>query len=73
MPSPHDDLEKENARLRKEVKLLRKERGILKKTAIFFVNQKMKRFAFIDVHKKMYSIEALCRVMQVSSGGFRAW
>lgn len=33
----------------------------------------MKRFVFIDAHKKMYSIESLCRVMQVSSGGFRAW
>jgi len=33
----------------------------------------MKRFAFIDMHKKMYNIEALCRVMQVSSGGFRMW
>lgn len=33
----------------------------------------MKRFAFIDTHKKMYTIESLCRVMQVSSGGFRAW
>lgn len=33
----------------------------------------MKRFVFIDAHKKMYSIETLCRVMQVSSGGFRAW
>jgi hypothetical protein len=33
----------------------------------------MKRFVFIDAYKKMYSIESLCRVMQVSSGGFRAW
>jgi transposase InsO family protein len=33
----------------------------------------MNRFVFIDAHKKMYSIETLCRVMQVSSGGFRAW
>lgn len=33
----------------------------------------MKRFAFIETHKKMYNIETLCRVMQVSSGGFRMW
>ena len=40
LSGPHDDLEKENARLRKEVKLLREEREILKKATIFFVNQK---------------------------------
>ena len=40
MSGPHDDLEKENARFRKEVKLLREEREILKRATIFFVNQK---------------------------------
>ena len=33
----------------------------------------MRRFAFIDAHKKIYPIESLCRVMQVSSGGYRSW
>ena len=40
MSDPHDDLEKENARLRNEVKLLREEREIIKKATILFVNQK---------------------------------
>ena len=40
LSGPHDDLEKENARLRNEVKLLREEREILKKATIFFVKQK---------------------------------
>lgn len=31
------------------------------------------RFAFIDTWKKIWSIEFLCRVLQVSSRGFRAW
>ena len=31
LSGPHDELEKENARLRKEVKLLREEREILKR------------------------------------------
>lgn len=31
------------------------------------------RFAFIDTWKKVWSIEFLCRVLQVSSRGFRAW
>jgi putative transposase len=31
------------------------------------------RFAFIDTWKKVWSIEFLCRVLQVTSRGFRAW
>ena len=31
------------------------------------------RFAFIDAWKKVWPVEILCRVMQVTSRGFRAW
>ena len=31
------------------------------------------RFAFIDAWKEEWSVEFLCRVMQVTSRGFRAW
>ena len=34
MPGPHEDVEKENTRLRNEVRLLREEREVLKKAAI---------------------------------------
>ncbi|MEP2785038.1 MAG: transposase [Pseudoruegeria sp.] len=34
MSGPHEDVEKENERLRKEVRLLRAERNVLKKAAI---------------------------------------
>lgn len=31
------------------------------------------RFAFIDAWKEVWPVEFLCRVMQVTSRGFRAW
>ena len=31
------------------------------------------RFAFIDAWKEVWSVEFLCRIMQVTSRGFRAW
>jgi len=40
MSGPHDDLQKELARLRKENKILREERDILKKATAFFASQK---------------------------------
>jgi transposase len=40
MSGPHEDVEKENARLRKENRLLREEREVLKKATIFFAGQK---------------------------------
>ena len=39
MSGPHEDVEKENKRLRKEVRLLREEREVLKKATIFFAGQ----------------------------------
>jgi len=39
MSGPHEDVEKENTRLRKEVRLLREEREVLKRATIFFAGQ----------------------------------
>ena len=40
MSGPHDDVQKELARLRKENRILREERDILKKATAFFASQK---------------------------------
>ncbi len=40
MTGPHDDKDKELARLRKENRILREERDILKKATAFFASQK---------------------------------
>ena len=40
MSGPHDDVHKELARLRKENRILREERDILKKATAFFANEK---------------------------------
>ena len=40
MSGPHEDQEKELARLRKENRILREERDILKKATVFFAGQK---------------------------------
>jgi transposase-like protein len=40
MSGPHEDVEKENTRLRKEVRLLREEREVLKKAAVGSTGQR---------------------------------
>jgi len=40
MSGPHDDVHKEINRLRKENRILREEREILKKATVFFASQK---------------------------------
>jgi len=40
MAGPHDDVHKELARLRKENRILKEEREILKKATVFFASQK---------------------------------
>ena len=40
MSGPHDELEKENARLRKENRILKEEREVLKKATAFFASQR---------------------------------
>ncbi|MDG1431961.1 MAG: IS3 family transposase [Paracoccaceae bacterium] len=73
MSGPHKDVEKENSRLRKEIRLLREEREVLKKAGDLLCKPKPVRFAFIDAWKEEWSVEFLCKIMRVTSRGFRAW
>ncbi|MFQ1699912.1 IS3 family transposase [Loktanella agnita] len=73
MLGPHEDVEQEKGRLRKEVRLLREEREVFKKGSNLLCGPKLMRFAFIDAWKEDWSVVFLCRIMQVTSRGFRAW
>ena len=73
MSGPHEGVEKENERLRKEVRLLREEREVFKKDGNLLCGPKQMRFAFIDAWKEVWPVEFLCRIMQVTSRGVRAW
>ena len=33
----------------------------------------MARYRFIDEHRTQWSVEEMCRVLEVSRGGFHAW
>lgn len=67
------DQTKEIARLRRELKIAQQECDIQKKVCGRLRESKMKRFKFIEQMRKAYPIEMLCRVMHVSSRGFRSW
>jgi putative transposase len=89
------DQEVELSRLRKENRILREEREILKRRrciqsviATSTINvcnggyemprgllrePKMTRFSFIDAWKKTYAICRMCKVLEVSARGNRAW
>ncbi|WP_151199788.1 IS3 family transposase [Kozakia baliensis] len=70
---PQADLVRENERLRLENRVLREERENLKKSHAVLREPKDMRFAFMWEHRGRWPIESLCRVLQVSTRGYRAW
>nr|WP_139231382.1 IS3 family transposase [Aliiroseovarius crassostreae] len=72
-PSAHSDLEREVAELRKENRMLREEREVLKKGHPVLCGAKQMRFAFIAKNAEMLPIERLCQIMDVSPRGYRAF
>ncbi|WP_188666652.1 IS3 family transposase [Terasakiella brassicae] len=70
---PSDDVHKELARLRREVRELREERDILKKAGTLLCEPKIVKFQFVHQQRDSHSIAGLCRAMNVSESGYFAW
>ena len=68
MSGPHDDVEKENTRLHKEVRLLREEREVLKKAAIFFAA----KAGEVRLHRRLER-SLVCGVSLRDHAGHLSW
>ncbi|MCA4914541.1 MAG: IS3 family transposase [Roseomonas sp.] len=67
------DLARENERLRREVRILKEERDIPKKSHPVLREPKAVRFRFVEEQRGAFPIDRLCRVMNVSPRGLRAY
>ncbi|MEM7667484.1 MAG: IS3 family transposase [Pseudomonadota bacterium] len=72
-PAGQSDLERELAELRRENRLLREERDILKKGHPVLCGAKQMRFAFIAENRGALPVDRLCQIMEVSPRGYRSW
>ncbi|MCP9483468.1 IS3 family transposase [Shimia sp. CNT1-13L.2] len=66
-------LAQENERIRREVRILKEERDILKKGHPVLRGPKTLRFRFIEEHRGSFSAKRLCHVVGVSTRGLRAF
>jgi transposase-like protein len=66
------DLAQENERLRREVRILKEERDILKSHPVLR-EPKAVRFRFVEEQRGAFPVDRLCRVMNVSPRGLRAY
>jgi transposase len=66
------ELARENERLRREIRILKEERDILKKPPVLR-EPKVVRFRFVEEQRGAFSVDRLCRVMNVSPRGLWAF
>ncbi|UWR51366.1 IS3 family transposase [Phaeobacter inhibens] len=66
-------LAQENDRLRREVRILKEERDIPKKSNAVLREPKAVRFRFVEEHRDAFPAARLCQVMDVSMRGLRAF
>ncbi|MBL4929443.1 IS3 family transposase [Fuscibacter oryzae] len=72
--SPEDrELARENERLRREIRILKEERDIPKKSHPVLRESKAVRFRFVEEQRGAFPVDRLCRVMNVSPRGLRAF
>ena len=64
---------RENERLRRETLILKEERDILKKAPQFLDERKALRFRLVEEQCGAFPVDWLCRVMNVSARGLRAF
>ncbi|WP_085987174.1 IS3-like element ISMasp3 family transposase [Magnetococcus marinus] len=67
------EVKEENKRLKKKLAQLEEEQAIFKKGVCVLREIPSVRYAFIQAHSKSYSVESLCRVLDVSRSGFYGW
>jgi hypothetical protein len=67
------DVDTENARLRRELAEVRRERDGLKKGGRVFRERVGARYAFMKTHRKDFPLKRMCRVFEVSKSGYYAW
>ncbi|WP_139824657.1 IS3 family transposase [Paracoccus sp. J56] len=67
------ELARENERLRREIRILKEERDIPKKSHPVLREPKAVRFRFVEEQRGSFPVDRLCRVMNVSPRGLRAF
>ncbi len=78
LSDPHEDINLELARLRKENELLRQEHELLKKRRpssleLRRIRKQSMKFAFIDAQEATMSLSRLCAFADISLSGYYIW
>ena len=72
-PGNDNPRDAELARLRKQVRELREEQDILRKTAAIFLENAPMKHRFIAAHQESHSVGKMADLLNVSRSGYYAW